>query len=205
MNGFISYAHLFDSLIERVLRCSQIHAKWLNTLSYLENAGARQIAKCEHPTLVKTEMLKHAAEEFRHAYYLKRQMAKLDVPFPEDYSLTSILGGTKTWHYLKTLDTSICRYLLDIGCTKENVKEAAYLLTTYAIEKRASELYPLYENHLRELDCNITVKSILLEEKGHLHEMEEALSQFPNGLINASRACKIESAICIEWIHQIHF
>ena len=52
------------------------HAKWLNTLSFLENCGARKIAACEHPTLVKEEMLKHAAEEFRHAHHLKRQIDK---------------------------------------------------------------------------------------------------------------------------------
>jgi hypothetical protein len=42
----------------------------------MENAGARKISKCEHPTLVTQIQLKHAAEEHRHAYYLKKQIGK---------------------------------------------------------------------------------------------------------------------------------
>lgn len=69
------------------------HAKWLNTLSFLENCGARKIAACEHPILVQEEMLKHAAEEFRHALHLKRQIYRLGLQPPVNYALSNVLGG----------------------------------------------------------------------------------------------------------------
>ena len=57
----ISFADQIRQLIITIIAAPELHAKWLNTLSYLENCGARKIAACEHPTLVKEEMLKHAA------------------------------------------------------------------------------------------------------------------------------------------------
>ena len=42
-----------ESILNRIVASNELHAKWLNTLSYLENCGARKIAACEHPTLVK--------------------------------------------------------------------------------------------------------------------------------------------------------
>lgn len=203
MNSFISFVHLLSPFLEIVLDSPRTHGKWLNTLSYLENCGARQIAKCEHPLLVKKQMLKHAAEEFRHALHLKRQIEKLEVPFLEDYRLSSLLGEMVTFHYLKTLDLSICRFLKNEKLSPSNIREGAYLLTTYSIEKRAQELYPLYEKHLKASGSKVTVRSILLEEKTHLEEMENALDKFPNGFAYASSACQIEGAICSRWIESL--
>ncbi|MGZ3633296.1 MAG: hypothetical protein ACXU9U_03630 [Parachlamydiaceae bacterium] len=86
MNTFTSFYEPTRELISTILANDYLHAKWINTLSYLENCGARMIAACEHPTLVKEEMLKHAAEEFRHAHHLKRQLAKLSVDPFETYT-----------------------------------------------------------------------------------------------------------------------
>jgi bacterioferritin (cytochrome b1) len=66
------------SLLEKIVQQNETHAKWLNTLSFMENAGARKISACEHPTNVSLIQLKHAAEEHRHAYYLKKQILKID-------------------------------------------------------------------------------------------------------------------------------
>jgi CO/xanthine dehydrogenase FAD-binding subunit len=63
----------FHHLLKRIVQEGSTHAKWLNTLSFMENAGARKISKCEHPVLVTQIQLKHAAEEHRHAYYLKNR------------------------------------------------------------------------------------------------------------------------------------
>jgi bacterioferritin (cytochrome b1) len=69
------------SLLEKIVQQNETHAKWLNTLSFMENAGARKISACEHPTNVSLIQLKHAAEEHRHAYYLKKQILKIDPEF----------------------------------------------------------------------------------------------------------------------------
>ena len=43
----------------------------------MENAGAKKISASEDKEKVSLIILKHAAEEHRHAYYLKKQIAKI--------------------------------------------------------------------------------------------------------------------------------
>lgn len=171
-------------LLYKIVSSPSLHAKWLNTLSYLENCGARKIAACEHPTLVKEEMLKHAAEEFRHAHHLKRQIVKVSSPL-DTYS--DILGGMAARHYITALNVKISR---------EN-KNAAYFLVTYAIELRALELYTAYGAVLKECQSKVTVRSILLEEMHHLEEMRQEVDQLPSGLIE--KALAIEEELYKKW------
>lgn len=204
MRTFISLAASMKELLTTIVASHELHAKWLNTLSYLENCGARKIAVCEHPTLVKEEMLKHAAEEFRHAHYLKRQIERISSETMETYSLPFILGGTASLHYLTALDLETSRYLKTEGLTKNGIKAAAYLLVTYAIELRANELYLIYDEVLKKAKSKVTVKSILLEEKEHLSEMQERLHQLPSGFIHAEQVCAFEGALYKKWILSIN-
>lgn len=198
--SFISFAEPLRQLLTTIVASPPLHAKWLNTLSYLENCGARKIAACEHPTLVKEEMLKHAAEEFRHALHLKRQIEKVSTMPLNTYTLPLMLGGSATLHYLTALDLKTSRYLKGQGLNKSAIKEAAYLLVTYAIELRAEELYPIYDEALRKSQSRVAVKSILLEEKEHLNEMEEGLKTLPSGFIHAAAVCAFESQLCQAWL-----
>lgn len=194
----ISFAISIQQLLEKIIPSPDLHARWLNTLSFLENSGARGIAACEHPTLVKEEMLKHAAEEFRHAHHLKRQISKIS---EKDFSTYStILGGTATRHYLPALNAKVCRYLHSNGFY---CKEAAYLLVTYAIERRAQELYPIYEGLLRQTGSRVSVKSILLEESEHLQDVCEAIRQLPSGFLHAQHVSSIESELCRHWLQKL--
>src|SRR3984957_12933917 len=111
MKNFTAYKEEFQQLLSRIVAVPTLHARWLNTLSFLENCGARKIAACQHPTLVKEEMLKHAAEEFRHAHHLKRQIQKVSSDLMDTYSLSYMLGGTATLHYLSHLGLKVSRYL----------------------------------------------------------------------------------------------
>lgn len=200
MDHFISFSQPLNGLLQKIVPYSNLHAKWLNTLSYLENCGARKIAACEHPTLVKEEMLKHAAEEFRHALHLKRQMARVSAIPLETYSLPYILGGTASWHYLHSLDLKASRYLKEQGLNRSGIKEAAYLLVTYAIELRANELYHIYDTILKKERSKVSVKSILLEEQDHLNEMKEGIEKLPSGWKHAEQICAIEGALCSRWM-----
>lgn len=200
MIGFVSYAQRFQTLFNLIVSSDNRHAKWLNTLSFLENCGARKIAACEHPTMVKEEILKHAAEEFRHAHYLKKQISKVTIKPLETYHLSTILGGVTTLHYLKILDLKTVRYLKNLNFSTRSIKEIAYLLVTYAIELRAEELYPLYDQVLKNKGSKIRVKSILLEEKEHLNEMRENLQKLPDGFLHAQQILKIESQLCAAWV-----
>jgi hypothetical protein len=181
------------------------HAKWLNTLSYLENCGARKIARSEDPQTVSKEVLKHAAEEFRHAFYLKQQIATRLKHFLPTYQTEMLIGGNQTLRYLDRLELHICRLLKTQMPLIEipQLKHYAYLLVTYAIELRASELYPLYQELLIQARSPISVRSILLDEKGHLEEMEReiAASALSDEILKWS--CLFEGKLCKEWLHAV--
>lgn len=172
-----------EAFLHYLIADKEQHIKWLNTLSYLENCGARKIAEAEHPTLVRREMLKHAAEEFRHAHHLKEQIKKLTPDPPADYR--EILGGHLTRRYLDHLELAVCRL----------TGEMVYPLVTYAIEKRAEKLYPVYHKALRDSKSKISIMSIIKEEEGHLEEMERQLAQNPF----KEKVCEIESSLYEAW------
>jgi bacterioferritin (cytochrome b1) len=195
---FVSHKEEIESILIKLLLNDSLHALWLNTLSYLENCGARKIASCEHPAEVKEEMLKHAAEEFRHAYYLKRQLSKLGQHL-EDYRLSYLLGGWRAFHYVNSLDLQISRLL----SRKGNFNEYAYLLVTYAIELRARELYPIYQRCLKATGSKVLVASIVLEEEEHLNEIEAQLARMENAEPFMEESCKIEGALFARWMAEV--
>lgn len=195
----------FHHLLKKIVQEGNTHARWLNTLSFMENAGARKISKCEHPTLVSQIQLKHAAEEHRHAYYLKKQIGKINPALCKTYESTELLAPIATSQYLHSLDIKACRYLQKaFNLNKTDIKYAAYLFVTYAIEVRADELYPIYQQALTEASSKIMVKSIILEEEGHLEEMIHQLNEFsPDWKHHADHILNIEKRLHEEWINAI--
>ncbi|WP_419715987.1 hypothetical protein [Chryseobacterium mucoviscidosis] len=193
------------SLLEKIVQQNETHAKWLNTLSFMENAGARKISACEHPTNVSLIQLKHAAEEHRHAYYLKKQILKIDPKMCKTYNSNELLAATATRQYLHSLDIKACKYLRqNFNLSKEELKYAAYLFVTYAIEVRADELYPVYQEILTKYTSKIMVKSIILEEEGHLEEMINQLDEFSEDWkIHAEIVLEIEKDLHNQWIDSI--
>lgn len=195
----------FHHLLKRIVQDGSTHARWLNTLSFMENAGARKISKCEHTTLVSQIQLKHAAEEHRHAYYLKKQIGKINPELCKTYESTELLAPIATSQYLHSLDIKACRYLQKaFNLDKTDIKYAAYIFVTYAIEVRADELYPVYQQVLTEASSKIMVKSIILEEEGHLEEMIHQLNEFsPDWKHHADHILTIEKELHEEWINAI--
>lgn len=195
----------FYELLEKIVFDHHTHVKWLNTLSFMENAGARKISACEHPTKVNLIQLKHACEEHRHAYYLKKQIAKIDSESCKTYENEELLAPIATRQYLHSLDIKACKYLYNnFNLTKDELKYAAYLFVTYAIEVRADELYPVYQEILIKTSSKIMVKSIILEEEGHLEEMINQLDEFSeNWKSHAENILKIEHELHDQWIDAI--
>jgi hypothetical protein len=195
----------FQQLLERIVQDGVTHAKWLNTLSFMENAGARKISRCEHPVSVTLIQLKHAAEEHRHAYYLKKQIGKIDPEICTTYEADELLASIATRQYLHSLDIKACRYLQTVfNLNKEELKYAAYLFVTYAIEVRADELYPVYQDILTKQSSRIMVKSIILEEEGHLEEMINQLNEFSvEWQKHAENILTIERELNNQWINAI--
>jgi hypothetical protein len=191
-----------QEIFQNIIKDDNLHARFLNTLSLMENTGARKISASEHKTKVSYLILKHACEEARHAFYLKKQISKIAKlgDFPT-YENAYLVAPFASYTYLHSLDIQVCRYLKQtLNLSGEALKYAAYLLVTYAIEVRADELYPIYQNALDEAKSKVNVKSIIVEEEGHLAEMIEQLKSFsPNWEIHANKACEIEKGLFEVW------
>ncbi|NGX45845.1 MAG: hypothetical protein K940chlam2_01025 [Chlamydiae bacterium] len=177
--------------LNKVIGSHSLHARWLNSLSYLENCGARSLARFEHPTKVKKEMVKHAAEEFRHAVHLKQQMERLGQPLFIDYRLATLLGGYDTLHYLTRLQVKISRMSDD--------PQTRYLLTTYAIEKRALILYTLYDTLLKKAESPITIRSVLREEEDHFQEIFDEMEAEKTPHVLREKAHQEECLLFEQW------
>lgn len=194
-----------QGIIETIVNNNVLHAKWLNTLSYMENAGAKKISASEHKERVNLIILKHAAEEHRHAYYLKKQLDKLDDQLCKTYTNDELLTPNHTKFYLNALDVAVCRYLKEnFNLSGYELKFAAYLFVTYAIEVRADELYPVYQAVLTKAKSKVNVKSIILEEEGHLEEMLNQLKEFSaDWEKHAEIVVKIEQDMFNDWMSNL--
>jgi len=192
-------------LLPVIIKDNQLHARWLNTLSLMENTGARKISACENPETVTYIILKHASEEHRHAFYLKKQIEKMDATSCPTYASPYLLAANSSKHYLNQLDVDVCRYLKkELGLKSSELRFAAYLLVTYAIEVRADELYPIYQEALENASSKVNVKSIILEEEGHLEEMIKQLENFSTDWkLHADKAVAMESDLFAQWVNQL--
>ncbi len=192
-------------ILPTIVAHPELHAKWLNTLSMMENTGARKISACEHPTLVNEIILKHAAEEARHAYYLKKQISKISAGICPTYEFKYLLAPVNSYQYLHKLDMAASRYVKQyFSLSGYDLRFAAYLFVTYAIEVRADELYPRYQDILTATSSKVNVKSIILEEEGHLEEMQKQLEAFsPEWQMHAQQVVTIEQGLFTEWINSV--
>lgn len=196
----------FNKLLSTIINNDQLHARWLNTLSLMENTGARKISACEDPETVTYIILKHAAEEHRHAFYLKKQIEKVKSADCPTYMSDYLIAPKSSKYYLNQLDVDVCRYLKkELGLSGKELRFAAYLLVTYAIEVRADELYPVYQEELDKTGSKVNVKSIILEEEGHLEEMINQLKTFSsNWQMHADKAVEMETQLFNQWIDQLN-
>lgn len=192
-------------LLPSIISNNSLHARWLNTLSLMENTGARKISASEDPVTVNYIILKHAAEEHRHAFYLKKQVEKAGKDLCPTYAPEYLVAPASSRNYLNKLDIDVCRYLkANLKLSGKQLRFAAYLLVTYAIEVRADDLYPVYQQALDAAGSKVNVKSIILEEEGHLEEMINQLKSFSaDWEHHAAKAVEMESALFDKWINDI--
>ncbi len=201
----MNQAQQLKKIVNQLIPDNHQHAKWLNSLSMMENTGARKISKYEDPVHTSIIVLKHAAEEARHAYYLKKQISKLAKEVCPDYSYPYLIAPVESYHYLQQLDVQACRYLKDkLKLEGRELKHGAYLLVTYAIEVRADMLYGIYQEALTSHKSKVNVKSIIAEEEGHLQEMQRMLEIFhPQWQQLAGDMCAVENKLFEKWINAI--
>lgn len=194
-----------EQLLLKVVSNDDTHARFLNTLSLQENIGARKISANELPETSTYMVLKHAAEEHRHAFYLKKQIAKLNSAACPTYEPDYLLAPYSSKYYLNKLDMATSRYLMDHMQLKgAALKFGAYLLVTYAIEVRADEIYPIYQKVLDDAKSKVSVRSIIIEEQGHLEEMTAQLRNFSSEWqFHATNIISIEKVLYINWINDL--
>jgi bacterioferritin (cytochrome b1) len=187
-----------DNLLRTIVADTDLHSRWINTLSLMENTGARKISASEDTESVTYIILKHAAEEHRHAFYLKKQLEKLGDALCPTYARQYLIAPAYSKYYLNYLDVAVCRYLkAELKLFGSELRFAAYLLVTYAIEV----LYPVYQQALDDTGSKVNVKSIILEEEGHLEEMIKQLQSFsPDWQLHADKAVAIETRLFNNWI-----
>jgi len=196
---------LLAEITDKIVANDAWHGRWLNSLSMMENTGARKISRYEDPVHSDIVVLKHAAEEARHAYYLKKLIGKLpDVHCP-DYTFPYLVAPTESHHYLHMLDVEASRYLKEnMQLSGRALKHGAYLLVTYAIEVRADMLYGIYQDALTRHHSKVNVKSIIAEEEGHLAEMQRMLQDFhPDWATLAADICAVEDRLFNNWINAV--
>jgi hypothetical protein len=92
-----------NKLLPQIIADNGLHTKWLNTLSLMENTGARKISASEDPLTVTYIILKHAAEEHRHAFYLKKQIEKVGKDLCPTYATEYLIAPAYSRYYLSLL------------------------------------------------------------------------------------------------------
>ena len=66
---------------------------------------------------------------------------------------------------------------------------------------RADSLYGVYQDVLTAHNQRVNVKSIILEEEGHLEEMTKMLIAFRDDWqVLADKMCAVETALFNEWV-----
>ena len=192
-------------LLKQIVQNNDYHTRFLNTLSLQENIGARKISASEQPETTSFMVLKHAAEEHRHAFYLKKQIQKIAPDACPTYAPEYLLAPHRSKYYLNKLDLETARYLkTKLGLTGSALKYGCYLFVTYAIEVRADILYPIYQEVLDQYKSKVSVKNIIIEEQGHLEEMIAQLNLFSSEWeIHAQSITTIEQRLYDSWIQDL--
>lgn len=198
-----SHCPTLTELLPQIIQNPTLHAYWLNSLSLMESVGARKIAAYIDPHKADLITLQHAAEEARHAYFLKRQILKLHVDCP-DYSVPYLLAPRASFRYLHKIDSMVSRRLSQDGHQSRSLKHGAYLLVTYLIEIRAMQLYHTYQAALTHAGSRVHVQSIIKEEEGHLENMMSQLDDFlPNWHEQIGTYTAIEQTLYDRWLSQV--
>lgn len=149
--------------LEQICADQDLHIRFLNTLSLMEHIGSRKIMLAQ-PRVPDGAMLKHLAEETRHAWFFKRAAEKL-AGRPLDYDDDALLAGAAARFYMDRLDAGISSTMtLGEG-------PLPYLYMSLIIERRAIWAYRIYQSVLAARNCGISLTGVLAEEDLHHDKM----------------------------------
>ena len=82
-----------QDVLTRLIADPPRHARWLNTVALLEYTGARKMLKSQASQRMSEMILRHAAEESRHAYFFLRAALRIDPELGSEFTAESLLCG----------------------------------------------------------------------------------------------------------------
>jgi hypothetical protein len=160
-------------LIGAVVADPALHARWLNTFSYLEYVGFRKIVKSQRAEGLTAAILGHACEEGRHALGLKKLAIKLGGAQFDSYAPEALLCGEEAEAYFKDLDEACDEAFA--GRSEAARGKLTYCYVTWLVERRALDVYQVYKRALGDSDIARKLGSLLAEETKHLADVEAVL------------------------------
>ena len=156
---------LLLKILEKVISDNWLHARFLNTLSYLEYIGSRKMMKSLPRQVLDKSFLSHINEEIRHSLLLKsfaQKLAKKNLA----YKKKEMVAGSSANQYFQEVD----HYSLKFAFSNPLLN---YLYTTYVVEQRAVVFYSLYNEILQKKYFSFSLRAILKDEKQHLKDVEQ--------------------------------
>jgi hypothetical protein len=158
----------YRAFLNQVVANDNLHGRFLNTLSLLEHIGSRKIMLSHANTPPGKDVLKHMAEEARHAYFFCNKAEGFLKEPVNDYSDTNTLCSGAAKMYFGRLDSAIEQHI-----SGSNKNTACYLWVSLIIELRAHWAYHIYQDVLQAHGKAFSLKSLIAEENMHLAEMFE--------------------------------
>jgi hypothetical protein len=162
-----------EGLIGVVVADPALHARWLNTFSYLEYVGFRKIVKSQRAEVLTAAILGHACEEGRHALGLKKLAVKLGGAQFDSYAPEVLLCGEEAEAYFQDLDQACDEAFADRSEAERGT--LTYCYVTWLVERRALDVYQIYKSALGESEIARKLGGLLAEEAKHLADVEAVL------------------------------
>ena len=159
----------FGAFLRTVIADPVAHVRFLNLLSLLEHIGSRKIMLSQMKGILTQDILKHLAEEARHAFFFKREAEKLAGHALEGYPDADTLAAGPGKLYFGRLDSGLTRGLGEVHA------ETGYLWVSLVVELRAIWVYRLYQQELQASGYPLPLKGIIAEEDKHLIDMVDRL------------------------------
>jgi hypothetical protein len=190
----------FAGFLQTVIAAPLLHSRFLNMLSLLEHIGSRKIMLTQMQGGMGRDVLKHMAEETRHAYFFKTRAERLNGHGQLGYSDADCLCRNAAVMYFQRLDAEISKAV----ATSQSPSFLPYLWVSLIVELRANWVYHLYQAMLVEAGSPLSLKSILAEEAGHMRDMYADIERVDGA--SASRVAglaKQETKLFCRFWHQL--
>ena len=166
---------ILNELLPHIISNPNLHARWINTFSYLEYIGFRKIIKSQWAEDISAAVLSHACEEGRHALRLKKMAVKIGGKDFDSYSADKLLCPEQAENYFKILDASCEMALASHFVEPKIVSRLTYLYVTLIVEVRALRVYGDYLDVLKQNGSGQVIEAMLAEEAAHLEYVQREL------------------------------